>query len=403
MDKQKYLADRKALVDQAEALLNEGKIDDYNAKVKEVQDLDAKWEAFALGQTNLNALKDKKINDQAIEKLLAGTEINGKTTAKTDPYATVEYREAFMEFCKTGAMPKDLQNIDTYTSTTDAGAMIPTTIMQEIIKEMKVYGQLFKRVRQTNLKGGVKYPILSLKPTAARITEAAPSSRQKAQANTSVEFGYYGMEVKIAISLLAEAVTLDMFESQFITLATEAMVKLIDYEIIKGDGDGEFLGITVDTRVAAGQKITLASADFATWEGWKKNVFAKIPLAYRAGGSFIMAAGTWDGYIDGMVDANGQPIARVNYGIADGSQERFGGREVILVEDYIIAQYDTANVGDVVAVFCKLSDFCVNSNMQMTVYRWLDHDNNQYVDKVILVNDGKLLDPKGVIIIKKGA
>ena len=116
-----------------------------------------------------------------------------------------------------------------------------------------------------------------------------------------------------------------------------------------------------------------------------------------------MAAGTFEGYIDGMVDANGQPIGRVNQGITGAPQERFNGREVLLVEDDIVAPYDSASTGDVVAVFCKLSDYCINSNMQMAVYRWMDHDNNQWVDKAILINDGKLLDPNGVMIIKKGA
>jgi hypothetical protein len=41
--------------------------------------------------------------------------------------------------------------------------------------------------------------------------------------------------------------------------------------------------------------------------------------------------------------------------------------------------------------------------MQMTMYRWLDHDTNQWVDKSILIADGKLLDAAGVIIVKKGA
>ena len=45
----------------------------------------------------------------------------------------------------------------------------------------------------------------------------------------------------------------------------------------------------------------------------------------------------------------------------------------------------------------------INSNMQMAMYRWLDHDLNQWVDKAILINDGKLLDAAGVLIIKKGA
>ncbi|OMF35269.1 hypothetical protein BK133_11215 [Paenibacillus sp. FSL H8-0548] len=320
-----------------------------------------------------------------------------------DKYSTIDYRTAFMNFCKTGAPLAAEYRADAFTSTTDSAAVIPTTIVDEIIRKLKTYGQIFDRVRKLNIKGGVNIPISSLSPTATWINETTPSDRLKVPANTSVSFSYYGLECKVAESLLSETVTLASFESTIITLIVEAMTKALDVAILNGSGAGQPLGITLDTRVPAAQIITLTSADFVAWDSWKKKVFGKIPLTYRAGGSFIMAAGTFEGYIDGMVDANGQPIGRVNYGIVDGPQERFGGREVILVEDDVVKPYDTAATGDVVAVYVKLSDYGINSNMQMQMYRWLDHDKNQWVDKAILIADGKLIDPNGVIIVKKGA
>jgi HK97 family phage major capsid protein len=320
-----------------------------------------------------------------------------------DPFGTLEYRRAFRSYCQTGTpIPKEYR-IDAFTDTTEAAAVIPTTILNEIIKKMTSYGQVFNRVRKTNIKGGVNVPILSLKPTATWITEATVSDRKKITANTNVSFNYYGLECKVATSLIADAVTLPSFESEIIGLIVEAMTIAMETAVIKGSGAGAPLGVTLDPRIPVANVITLAAADFTAWDGWKKKVFAKIPLGYRAGGSFIMAAGTFEGYIDGMVDANGQPIGRINYGIVDAPQERFGGREVILVEDDIVAPYDTAAVGDIVAVFVKLTDYCINSNLQMTMYRWLDHDTNQWVDKALLVADGKILDPNGVLIIKKGA
>jgi HK97 family phage major capsid protein len=325
----------------------------------------------------------------------------GRSATAVDPYDTVEYRESFMNFCKTGAQIE--KRIDAYTDTTTAAAMIPTTIMNEIVKKMTAYGNLFAKVRKLNVKGGVNIPIASVKPTATWITQATPSDRKAITASTSVSFSYIGLECKVAVSLLAETVSLPMFESLIIDLVVEAMTKALDIAIAKGAGTTEPLGFTVDPRVPAGQIITLAAADFVTWEGWKKKVFAKIPLAYRAGGAWVMAAGTWDGYIDGMVDANGQPIARVNYGLVDGPAERFGGKEVILVEDDVMGAYEAAANGDVVAAFIKLTDYAINSNLQMQLYRWLDHDLNQWVDKALLICDGKLVDPNGVVLVKKGA
>lgn len=407
-NKQDYLDQRNALLEKAENLLNEGKVDEYEAKEKEIKDLDEKYEKFAKAQANINALKDKvpAENDFIVDNKLD----NKKENEPEDPFATLEYRKAFMNFAQTGKMPEKYQemtskflNADTFTSTTDAAAVIPTTIMKEIIEEMEEYGQIFSRVRKTNIKGGVEVPVLTLKPTASWITESTSSDRQKVTADDKVSFSYYGLECRVAISLLASITTLEMFENEFTRLIVEAMIKALEKAIISGTGSGQPLGITQDTRVPAENIITLSSTDFGKWEAWKKKVFAKIPLAYRAGGAFIMAAGTFEGYIDGMTDANGQPIGRTNYGITSGPQERFGGRDVILVEDDVIAPYESANTDDVVAVFCKLSDYCINSNMQMIMYRWIDHDNNQKVNKALLVADGKILDPNGVIIIKKGA
>lgn len=364
---------------------------DLIARKAELEDLETRR------QTALDLREGKKDGKQLETR-------GGKEAEPEDKYGTLEYRKAFMEFCRTGKeIPAEYRS-DAFTAVADAAAVIPTTIMSEIIKEMKVYGQLFSRVRKTNVPGGVRVPILSLKPTATRITaDGNTSERKKLTANTYISFSYFGLECRVAVGLLTSAVTLPMFEQQITPLITEAMVKQQEIEIIKGTGEGQMLGVTVDTRVAAGQSVTLSSAEVNQWDSWKKKVFAKIPLAYRAGGIFIMGAGTFDGYIDGMVDANGQPIGRVNYNITDGQAQRFGGKEVLLVEEDVVASYESASTGDVIAVFMNPSDYCINSNMQMAMYRWFDHDTNQWVDKAILINDGKLLDAAGVLLVKKGA
>lgn len=373
---------------------------DIAALQSEVDDLNAEKTSIEARQALLNGITAAAT---PVPKPNAAPPNGDESRHAVDKFNSIEYRNAFMNFCKTGAAIPTEYRADAFTSTSDASAVVPTTIVDEIIRKMKTYGQIFNRVRKLNIKGGVTIPILSLSPTATWITEAAPSDRQKVQANTSITFSYYGLECKVAESLLSETVSLASFESTIISLIVEAMTRALDLAIINGSGSGQPLGITKDTRVPAGQTVTLDQAEFLQWTSWKKKVFGAIPLSYRAGGSFIMAAGTFEGYIDGMVDDNGQPVGRVNYGITDGPQERFGGREVILVEDDVVKPYDTAAVGDVVGIYTKLTDYGINSNMQMQMYRWLDHDKNQWVDKAILIADGKLIDPNGVIIIKKGA
>lgn len=328
-----------------------------------------------------------------------------KEKRSSDPFATVEYRTAFMNFVQKGApIPAEFRG-DAITTTSDASAVIPTTILNELIKEMSVYGNLFDEVRKLNIAGGVEVPILSLKPTATWITAdtgTSESDKQKLQANTKISFSYFGLECKVSQTLLVSVTTLEMFEAQFVPLATEAMVKAIEIAIMNGSGSGEPLGITNDTRVPAENIIELSPAEIGSWQGWKKGVFAKMKKAYR-NGKFYMSQATYDGYIDGMVDDNGQPIGRVNYGIDGDETYRFAGRNVDTVEDDIIKSYDNAEEGDVIAVFLKPTDYGINSNMQMTTKRWEDEDKNAIFNKVIMICDGKLIDPYGVLIIKKGA
>ena len=317
-----------------------------------------------------------------------------------DAYDTKEYRTAFMEYmCRGTAIPAEVRAT---TTTSDASAVIPTTILNEIIQKMDAYGNIWNKVRKINVQGGVEIPILSVKPTAQWITETQASPDKKIQANTKISFSYYGLECKVAQTILVNVVSLTMFENLFSTLVVEAMIRALEEAIINGSGVGQPTGITVDSRVPAANVITMTEAQFTKWAEWKKRVFAKMAKAYRSG-VFIMSQATFDAYIDGMVDTVGQPIGRVNYGITDGETYRFGGKTVETVENTLVKDFDTAESGDVVAIFANLNDYVVNTNMQITTTRWIDNDANEIKNKAMMICDGKLADPNGVLIIKKAA
>ena len=168
-----------------------------------------------------------------------------------DKYDTTAYRKAFMNYvCRGVAIPAEYRAAET-TTTADSGAVIPTTIMNEIIQKLESYGSIYAKVRKINVQGGVSIPIADLKPTAHWITEAKSSDDQKASAKNSVTFNYYGLECKISQSILANVVTLKMFTDLFVPMATEAMVKAIEIAIFNGTGEGQPLGVLKDSRVTA--------------------------------------------------------------------------------------------------------------------------------------------------------
>jgi len=338
-------------------------------------------------------------NGQVVGSYTMGAQTRGE---ETDPCDTLEYRKAFMEFaCRNVPIPAEIRE-NVVTTTGDTGAVIPTTILKEIIQKLESYGNVYALVRKLNIQGGVAIPISDLKPVANWIGEDKASDDQKLSAKDSIVFSYYGIECKIAQSLLANVTTLDAFQQLFVPLATEAIVKGIEIAIFNGDGSGKPLGITKDERVPVSNIITLSPEELKDWAAWHTKVKAKMKKAYRKG-TFFMNQATFDGYIDGMTDKNGQPVGRTNYGINGEETYRFMGKDVETVEDECIAAFDDAAEGDVVAVFFKPTDYAVNSNMQLIVVKWTDHDNNKLKNKAIMICDGKLVDANGVLIIKKGA
>lgn len=325
---------------------------------------------------------------------------------EVDKYSSLEYRQAFMTYAQTGAVSGPLvleKRADATTTTQDAAAVIPTTILNEVIRKMTSYGQVYSRVRKINIPGGVQVPISSLIPSATWIGERQVSDRQKLDLKKSITFTYFGLECRISQTLLTNVTTLDLFEQTIVELMYEAIIKALDKAVISGTGVGQPLGIANDDRVPDDQIVTINETEILEYQEWKRKVFSPMPLSYKAGANFFMASSTFETYIDGMVDKNGQPVGRVNLNITSGPQERFGGKEVILVEDDIIAPFDTAGEDDIVAIYVNLKNYAINTNMQLMLVRYTDHETNEIVDKAILIADGKLLDPNGVIIVKKGA
>ena len=139
MNKEKYLEMRNGLYNEAENLINEGKIEEAQGKMKEITDLDNKFENEATAMANLNALKDNaKVTD--INNLgtngVKGTVVDSiDDTAKDDYTNTMEYRKAFMNYVVKGAViPGELKNQNSNTKTTDVGEVIPETILSKIVE-----------------------------------------------------------------------------------------------------------------------------------------------------------------------------------------------------------------------------------------------------------------------------
>ena len=347
----------------------------------------------------------------------------GKTNTDVNPYETEEYRRAFMAYVQRGAViPQKLINdVAAYReslpldmragvpiTTADTGAAIPLTIMRDVINTVrKRYGNLYSKVRKMSIPGGVEFPIGALQANFKWINESTVSPRQKLAPLGKVQFSYHTGEIRIAQSFLSQLLTIEAFESKIVEVIAIAYMKAMDDGIVNGTGNGQMLGILNDARVTGtSQAITMTAAEISNWTAWRKKFFAKLPLGYRDG-EFIFANSTVDAYLETMADANNNPIFRqatgleVNDGDAMNPNGRFFGRNISLVEPDILPDYDTASSNDVIGIYWQPEEYAVNENFGFTMRRYFDEETNEWVDKALVVVDGKVLNPNGIWLIKK--
>ena len=400
-------------------------LDDVNAEINETQqELDAINAEEAAGGGSDPQPEDGEQrsnvpvpNNATLVNPVGSFSMGGAPTqqrSNEDPFASMEYRQAFKDYVQRGTMSPLISNgiaamqarAGSPANTEQLGAIVPTTLIQEFINEIrKVYGQLFTKVRKLNVQGGVRFPVGQLQATFKWISESTVSPRQNGGTMDDIMFEYNIGEIRVAQSLLSSIVALELFEREVVSIMVKAYLQAMDIGIVSGTGKGQMLGILNDPRVT--NVVEMTAAEFNNWTAWRKNFFANLPLGYR-GGEFIFPVGTVDAYLETMSDANNNPIFRqatgleVNDGDAINPNGRFFGRDISLVEPDIIADFVTASAGDVIGVYWQPEEYAINENFGFTMRRYFDEETNEWVDKALVVVDGKVLNPNGFYLIKKG-
>ena len=390
-------------------------IDELNEEITEVADEIAAIEAEERsaqeqGEQRSNPPAGAKLVNGGITASFRSGEQGEQRSENTDPLSRMEYRQAFMKFVQNGTpIPAEYRAGDAI-STTDTGAAIPYTVMNEVINTVRErYGNLYTKVQKLSVKGGVEFPIGSLKATFKWVNESTVSPRQKTSPLAKVQFSYHTAEIRIAQTFVSQIVTLDAFESKLAEVIAIAYLQAMDYAIVNGTGNGMPLGILNDPRVAAtGNVVEMTAAEINNWTAWRKKFFAKLPLGYRAG-EFIFPLSTVETYLETMADANNNPVFRqatgleVNDGDSRNPNGRFFGRDIALVEPDILPDFDSANAGDVIGIFWQPEEYAMNENFGFAMRRYFDEETNEWVDKALVVVDGKVLNPNGYWLIKKKA
>lgn len=381
-------------------------MEDVNAEIEETQ-----AELNAIAEEERSAVPSRvtpPVEAEQKNESIVGAfgMVNGKKEERSEnPLESMEYRKAFMAYVQQGTpIPAELR-AGTAISTSDTAPAIPLTIMNEVINTVrKRYGNLYNKVRKLSIQGGVEFPIGALQASFKWIGEKTVSPRQKLDSLAKISFKYHTAEIRIAQTFLSYILTIDAFEAEIARVIAIAYLQAMDEAIVKGTGNGMPLGILNDTRVT--NNVSMTAAQLVDWKAWRKNFFAQLPLGYRAG-EFIFPLSTVESYLETMSDANNNPIFRqatgleVNDGDAINPSGRFFGREISLVEPDILPDYDTASSGDVIGIYWQPTEYAINENFGFNMRRYFDEEENEWVDKALVVVDGKVLNPTGYWLIKK--
>lgn len=407
--KEEYLNYRKTMLDEAEQMINEGKIEEGNAKLEDVKELDEDFEAFAQTKANLAALSgaQPQVN---LENLMGNSSVQGAVIAVTDNnnsgqdmYDSLEYRNAFMNNVIHGApIPERFKNSNENTKTTDVATVIPTTTMNKIIEKLETVGRIYAKVTKTAFKGGLAIPTSTVKPVASWVAEGKGSDKQK-KTTGKITFNYYKLRCAISMSIETQTMALSAFEAKFVENVTTAMIKAIEQGIFTGTGatGNQMTGFLTET-ITDDKKVTIAKTGKITYKDLCA-AEAALPEEYENGAEWYMRKATFFNQIAAMTDSNGQPVARVNVGINGKPVYNILGRPVNFTK-YMPAYTDTVEADTIVACIYDMSAYVINTNLAMTVKRYEDNETDDQVTKAIMIVDGKSTENESLVeIVKKSA
>ena len=337
---------------------------------KEIRELDEEEKEIRRRQTIINNIGSGMT-----------TRTNTAKPAKANIYDSEEYRHAFMNYvCRGEKIPQEFRS-DEITATTDIGALVPPVTLNKIIEKIEAYGMILPLVTRTSYKTGMVIPTASVKPVATWVAEGVGSDKQKKALSGTITFGHFKLRCAVAVTLETENMAYSAFETTLVNNIVEAMAKALEMAIISGTGSGQPTGILTDD--SKGAKLEVSALDYQTLI----NAEAELPMEYENGAVWVMTKKTFMQFA-GMVDKNGQPIARVNYGIGGKPERILLGRTVKLT-NYLENFSDTLEAGKTFAFLYNFADYTLNTNFQIGIKTYEDNDTDDIIRKMIMVCDGK--------------
>lgn len=392
MNRTEYLEKRQTLYGEAEKLIEAGSLDEANEKMQAITALDEQFENESKAAANLRAMSQVPA---PVVGIGAG-EMTG-AAEPVDMYDTVEYRTAFMNLMVNGTpLPDKFKNAAGPTKTTDTAAVISPIVVNRIVEKMQLLGNILPLVTHTAFPAGVTVPTSSVKAVATWVAEGGTSDKQKLTLS-QIDIKGYKLRCAVSMTLEAATMTLDVFETFFVDSVSKAMVWAQEEAFFNGTGSGQPKGVLKETA-PDGQNIDIAAAKEPTYQTLV-DAEGALPAAYEANAVWNMTKKTFMKFM-GMVDADGQPIARINYGLGGAPERYLLGRRVV-INEHMTSLGATLSAPTVVAFLFDWGDYMFNTNYAMRVKQYEDDDTEDQIAKAVMIADGKAINLQSLVTITK--
>lgn len=338
----------------------------------------------------------------------------GSRENRSEGTASLAYRKAFQKYIADGNKSELRAAAGNSTGADNVGNVIPENLVNAIIEKVESLGKIYNLVTHTAFPVGQTIPREATKPVATWVGrntttlssstsgEGNGSSVGKTTLDTNIVFANFKLRCEVAMTEEVSQMTLSAFEALFIKNVSKAMLRAIEGAIVDGDGYGMPTGILNETPVD-GQAISVAASGKLTYK-LLTEAEAEVPEEYEESAKWCMTKKTFLQFI-GMVDSNGQPVARVNYGINGKPERTLLGRDVVIYKPQSgskLGTYaDTVTDDTIFAFIFDFEDYTLNNNYDLGIQHKIDWDNEDHRTKAVAAYDGKVVIKDSLVTLTK--
>lgn len=404
MNKKQYLDKRKALMNEAQKLIDAGKAKEAEEKMQEIKDLDDQWDAIAQAEANFRALnkEPKALNPNQIQDKIADTSEFTKDTPVAKVWASEEYKNAWaknMMGLKLNEKETEAYSLvnEAFTHTTgNTSIVVPKTVSNgiwEMVGELYTY---FNDVLKTYVNGVLSMIQEDTSSDAKWYDEDTETEDGK---ETFKEFILNGCELarNIKVSWKLKEMSIEDFIRYIQRKMAKKMGGGAGYGVTHGagpkanSGKPEPTGVVtaLEAEVGTPQVITYTHGGDPTYKDMLK-LRSLVKSGYSAGLAVYANTNTIWNKIANIVDGNKRPIF-----VADPSA---GGAHRVL--GMLIKEDDSMKDGEILASNAKYGyQLNINKEMSMIPEDHVTERKTYYCGYAIM--DGNVITTKAHALLKE--